>query len=491
MEAWIQDLNLRWNELEQRGDFAEATVIDYIIMPFMRNIGYNVETCFYHHEYRCCQDGRVDMYVEIKDLKDEGIYVEAKRGNLPIGSDQIKQISKYLYANNIKWGILTNGKEYYLVNKDILSEKNNDNGEALLDRVVLMCDLKGRQDKIKYLSKEYIFYNRKTLLMKDIAQFKAFKSYRNWEVYYSTLSGFFDYYCEVIEPELIISSPYSYTYLSDIREKHFKQYLLTLKPKKKNKEGISLNIVKSKCSHISAMFNEFEKRKYITINNFRNIRVNIVEQFINEGIVREKSVIDNYLTRENIEIILKRFSSSEEKDGTTKTIIFGMVAYYGLTKAEVIEFLLQPWNCINFDEKIINFGDCKRNLPLLLEDSFKRLKKVAGKRKQILCNKGERGQSISKDIVAATFDEIKKMKDVSGRKHFTPEYVRKMLIVNMFESEVSIEEICGYVGISLGSIEKILGKDYIAKIGLKRWNMKKERKRKHPFEVQFNKLYSI
>ena len=125
-------------------------------------------------------------------------------------------------------------------------------------------------------------------------------------------------------------------------------------------------------------------------------------------------------------------------------------------------------------------------MPPLLETNFKKLKKVTGKRKNILGNKGERGQSISIDIVSATFEEIKKMKDVEGRKHFTPEYTRKMLIINLFETGFSIEEICGYIGISITAIENILGKENIATIGLKRWNIKSKSKVRHPFEEKLN-----
>ena len=116
-----------------------------------------------------------------------------------------------------------------------------------------------------------------------------------------------------------------------------------------------------------------------------------------------------------------------------------------------------------------------------------KIKKVTGRRKYILGDSGERGQSISIDIVSATFDEIKKMKDVEGRSYFTPEYTRKMLIVALFEEGFSIEEISGFVGISLNSIEKIIGKDKISQIGLKRWNMRNSKKSKHPFEDEFNK----
>ena len=490
MYNWIDELNAVWESIEGKIDLNEETTKDYIVRPFLKNIGFDMDSCWHQSEHNL-KEGRIDIYIELKERKGEGVFVETKRGDKAIELDHIKQIVNYLCSPdykypNTKWGILTNGKEFYLINRDIISEKNNDNGEALLDKVVLICDLKGRRNYVKYFSKEYLFYNRKTFFMRDIAQFKAYKSYKNWNVYFSTLYGFFDYYCEILEPNLKIPEVYAPVYLSDIREKDFKQYLLTLRPKEKSKEKLSVSIVKAKCSHISEMYREYEKRRNISANNFRNVRANILRQFISEGIVSENEGFDNYLTKENVDKIVKNFSSSSKNETLIRLIIFSLVSYYGFTKAQVVEFLLQSWECIRFDEKKIIFHEVKRNMPFLLEDSFKKLKKITGKRKSILGTTGERGQSISIDIVSATFDDIKKMQDVDGRKYFTPENTRKMFIKKLFETGFSIEEICGYVGISITAVEKVIGKDEIAIIGLKRWNMKTRTKIHHPFEDEFS-----
>lgn len=491
MDNWIDELNDRWASITGKIELNQETIKDYFVSPFLKNIGYSMDSCWYHYENNL-NDGRVDIYIELMERKGEGVYVEVKRGDDRIRLEHIKQLVNYLCSPdykhpNTKWGILTNGKEFYLMNKDIVSEKSNENGEALFDKVVLVCDLKGRKDNIKYFSKEYLFYNKKTLLMRDIAQFKAYKTYKNWDVYFSTLYGFFEYYCEELEPDLHILEEYVPSYLADIREKHFRQYLLTLKPKNKNKDRLSVNIIKAKCSHISEFYREFEKRNKITTNHFRNVRANILRQFISEGLVAEHEESENYLTRENVDIIIKKFSESSKNEGIIRLIIFGLIAYYGFTKAQVVEFLSQPWTgSIDFVNKKLIYQGIERNMPPLLEDNFKKLKKVTGKKKSILGSTGQRGQSISIDIVSATFDEIKRMQDVNGRNHFTPENTRKMFIRKLFKSGFAIEEISGYVGISLNAIEKIIGKDEIAKIGLKRWQQKTSGKTCHPFEDEFS-----
>ena len=40
----------------------------------------------------------------------------------------------------------------------------------------------------------------------------------------------------------------------------------------------------------------------------------------------------------------------------------------------------------------------------------------------------------------------------------------------------------------IDSIETILGKELISKIGLRRWNTKTKVKAKHPFEEEFNQI---
>lgn len=491
MYKWVKELNEKWEELSKEITLNEEAVKNYIVMPFLKELGFNEESCWYHYEYNCREDF-VDVYIQLKG-SDEGIYVETKHGDLEINSKHIEQVAKYMVASsNIQWGILTNGKKYYLINRDIMSEKSNDSGEALLDKVVLTCSLNSKssieQESIKYFSKKYLFENRKTLFMRDIAQFKAYKTYQDWGVYFSTLFGFFNYYCEEIEPDLQISTVVSKTYLSDIRERDFKKYLMTLKPKKKSKEKISQDIIKSKCSHITEMYHEFERRNLITINNFRETRTNILEHFMNQEIFHESTDINNYLTEDNVSRIIDEFNRSDKLQVVIRRIIFCLIAYYGFTKSQVVDFLLQPWGSIKFDKDKIEFQDVERNMNSFLKYNLEIIKKVTGRKKSILGNKGERGQSISPDIVSATFDEIKKMKNIEGGQYFTPEYTRKMLIINLFKAGFAIEEISGFVGISLNSIEKIIGKDEIAKIGLKRWNMKNRQKARHPFEELFNNL---
>lgn len=492
MDTWLKKLNQEWTELENDKTMNEETIKNNIVIPFLKYIGYDEDTIKYRYE-EPCDAGKVDVFLQIRGSK-EGVYVETKRGDLDIGEKEIKQIVNYMDISHITWGILTNGKKYYLINSDIISEKSSGSGEALLDKVVITCSLspksKSEREAINYFSRQYLFDTQKTLFMKSIAQFKAFKAYKDWNVYFSTLFGFFNYYCTQVEPELNIpkANQHLYTFLSNIRERDFINFLLTIKPKKKDNKKISLDIVRSKCSHITEMYRELERRGFITTNNFRDIRTEALNIFVDESIVAENVNYNNYLTPQNVRKIIENFNQSSKPKVTVRMVIFCLVVYYGFTKSQVEEFLLQSWDCINWDKKTVSFNGINRPLPLVLENNLKKIRAVTGRKKSILVKNGERGQSISKDIVATSFNDIKKMEDVEGHELFTPEYTRKMLVVNFFETGFSVEEISAYIGISLNSIEEILGKDVIMKIGFKRL-MRKRPALEHPFESELNKSY--
>lgn len=492
METWLKKLNQDWKELENDKTMNEETIKNIIVIPFLKNIGYKDEVIKYRYEAPC-DAGKVDVFLQLRGRM-EGVYVETKRGDLEIGEKELKQIINYMDVSHITWGILTNGRKYYLINSDIMSEKSIGNSDALLDKIVMVCSLtpksKSEREAIKYFSKEYLFDNQKVLFMKAMAQFKAFKEYRDWNVYYSTLFGFFNYYCTEVEPNMNIpkSNQRLYTFLSNIRERDFINFLLTIKPKKKDNSKISLDIIKSKCSHITEMYRELERRGFITTNNFRDIRTEALNYFTSECMTDENLSTTNYLTTENVRKILKNFNKLSKPEVTVRGVIFSLVVYYGFTKSQVEEFLLQSWDCIDWNKKTAKFNGVKRPLPLVLEQNLKKIKVLTGKKKSILIPKGERGQAISKDIVATAFNDIKKMEDVEGHEFFTPEYTRKMLVICFFEKGFSIEEISAYIGMSLNSIEEILGKELIIRTGLKRL-MKKRPELEHPFENELNTNY--
>ena len=128
MNTWLKKLNHEWKELENDKTMNEETIKNIIVIPFLKNIGYDEDSVKYRYE-EPCDAGKVDVFLQIKGST-EGVYVETKRGDLEITEKEIKQIVNYMDVSHITWGILTNGKKYYLINSDIVSEKSSGSGDA-------------------------------------------------------------------------------------------------------------------------------------------------------------------------------------------------------------------------------------------------------------------------------------------------------------------------------------------------------------------------
>ena len=94
MNTWLKKLNHEWKELENDKTMNEETIKNIIVIPFLKNIGYDEESIKYRYE-EPCDTGKVDVFLQIKGST-EGVYVETKRGDLEITEKEIKQIVNYM-----------------------------------------------------------------------------------------------------------------------------------------------------------------------------------------------------------------------------------------------------------------------------------------------------------------------------------------------------------------------------------------------------------
>ena len=90
MDSWLKKINQEWKELENDKTMNEETIKNIIVIPFLRNIGYDEESIKFRYE-EPCDAGKVDVFLQIRGSM-EGVYVETKRGDLDIGEKEIKQI---------------------------------------------------------------------------------------------------------------------------------------------------------------------------------------------------------------------------------------------------------------------------------------------------------------------------------------------------------------------------------------------------------------
>lgn len=171
--------------------FTEENIKIKVVVEFLKMLEYDIEDFdFEHSVYH--NEKRIDfvIFTENKNF----LYVETKRGDRDLNQSDIIQLANYLNIRSIEWGLLTNGKQYILVNNKI--ETTIIESASLEDKIVFRLDLFSNKDYefFNYLSKKSLFESLVTNYFRDIAQFRAYKfplGKSSWKVYKSTLVSFF------------------------------------------------------------------------------------------------------------------------------------------------------------------------------------------------------------------------------------------------------------------------------------------------------------
>lgn len=216
MEQLIKDIKKRLKNLNNQTDSEENLKINFTRW-LLGELGYNVDD--FDYEYRLCRRGKerhADIYVPVKD---SALFIETKRYSKDLDEEDVLQLVEYLNMNSLLWGILTNGRQYYLINNAI----NIHNGPTLnktnMSKVVLHIDIgigdqRPRNEKyLKYFSKENIFDNMTTNFYRDIAQFLALRSFKNEESKISMLMHFIIFLISIREKNINIIYPIAMLHL--------------------------------------------------------------------------------------------------------------------------------------------------------------------------------------------------------------------------------------------------------------------------------------
>ena len=69
MYEWINELNTVWDAITGELDLNEETTKDYVIIPFLKKLGYDMDSCWYKFKHELKKEGWVDIYIELKDRK--------------------------------------------------------------------------------------------------------------------------------------------------------------------------------------------------------------------------------------------------------------------------------------------------------------------------------------------------------------------------------------------------------------------------------------
>ncbi|CAM5206354.1 hypothetical protein UACE39S_01729 [Ureibacillus acetophenoni] len=441
----IQELRKKYIELP---DYREETVKIRVVIPFLEMLGYRED--WYRFEYpvikkkkvtdiTILRNGKIDMVVEVK-----------KGGNYSIKAEDIHQLLTYLVIKNVEWGIVTNGRDYILINSKI--------GE-LKDKEVLKFNLLDltNENKMIYFTFDSIFQNKITTYFKHLAQFKYYKlqennNYTSWSIYNSTITNYFNY---------LISKNENYRKLEYLSREDFKEFInydinQSQTSKTRLKKINSKQTIINKYRHIKKLYELFVLHNEINHNPFSFITE---EEMIDgvEGIKLESDDYFEHISLEMIEEILALYDNSRNSE--RNKIIFLLCLYAGLGRDEIRYIKIDDFNYLsntlkvkdielpmpkNFINRIKNYIENVRNKNAKVEYLFD-------------SNYGDyAGEPLSRDMINTTINRNSKhLKDFSPDDKtikVKPENIRKLLVRKFFENGFSIEEIVTITGMELQRI---------------------------------------
>lgn len=480
------------NALEQKIDYIylknvydkfkntnEENIKNHVVTAFLKMLGYNTLEFYYEHP-TLHKVGRSDIAINIPEKNYTYIYIEVKSANKKLTETEQKQLASYLKDRDIEWGILTNGRNYILINSSIKSLPAPE--PRVLDRIIFNIDIFNKKDQtlVSYLTKESIFNTEVTNFFRDIAKFKAYKFpefTKSWDAYKGTLVNFFKYYGKINR---------RYRQLSDIRLEEFEEYLMT-EFENKNSTEIGKNIksettFKNKHSHIRSFFSTLEQYGEIKSHHFKHE----VEKTVSKIQLQDKKYYDfDILNDTNINLILNSLEEKRKrKEGLRNLVIFHLCLAFGLERSTIVNL---TENNIKKNKLII--GERELVLPnkinLLLDELLKEKKKAKIK-DEYLFHTFYNGvyKQTSEGAINFFFDNFKSLNpDEEFWGSFSPTFIRTNLIRKMFENNYPIQDICYQTGIDLVNLNKIISfQDILSNNKVK----KKNKFPVHPFEQFLN-----
>ena len=428
---------------------------------FLKELGYDEKNSI--EEYSVVK-GFCDLYVPISN--NVALPIEIKNGKDSLKIEEIGQIQRYASSKGQRYGLLTNGFEYILADFQIKPNPTIE-GHSLESYIVFWFDIfnekgdkKNELKYFKYLSYQHLYKDKVTSFFGDIAQYREWKFAQgfkrsSWTSYKSTLYRFFDYYISYELKDEIDRESLERAY----EKMDMSVYNRFVKHLQNNKEVLSTSALRNMHSHLRNMLYELEQHRKIRIIGLGNSRKKNLARYTETELRKPYTELEV----QDIETILNFLKSS--KTATRDTVIFLLTVTFGLERSQLLQL---KWT--DFDNKCryLTIEGRKLVLPKLLQDCIMELKKQSEKTKnksQILFLKNRNNKSVPMDEwnMNTVFDNFMKISKDKKWEMFSPKYVRSGLILSLYASKYSIEDIMYITGIDINSISKYISKDEMLK----------------------------
>lgn len=460
-------MNNSQNLIEQILSDIDSNKNDYCInklksaIDFFDNLGYKDKLKFIKKD-----EHWISLEV-INDRRDsQQLAIDIKYNNRELDEGDIS----YKAVKYIDWGIICDGRTFYLVNNDIKGDYKN--------KIVFKYDTAEESCRymLKYFEYESLFKNRVANYFKHIAQYKALfnaeERERSWKAYENTLTNFFSY----------LAGKGEYYNLELIRPSDFRRYIINeiaANKELKKRYASSKATIINKFAHINGFFETLKANGVIKINNFDMI----TEEEMLKGIeLKESQKPAKLLTVEEIQMILDAAENTREPE-RNKLIIL-LLAYCGLDRDEIKNLKIED---VNVDHQQININN--RMIPIIANltnriDSYIKDKTSRGDDSTYLFSTkyGNKYNKLSDSNFNIILNNTLKYLPISEERknQITLSLFKESLIRKMIESDYHIEDIVYITGLSLNSIDKyILAEDIKRKADMEKF------KDKHPYSLLF------
>lgn len=457
--------------LTQQNGTTEQDVTNKLVKPLLVMLGYS-EEWFKYEPHRF--NGKVDICIYINGNYREQFFIEIKNINEKLNK-HIKQLDIYLTANNIEWGLLTNGIDYILLNR-----RNGDLDKQEVFRINLLdqeCET-----YLKHIELDSLFNKRTTDYFRDLAQYKNYFLENNksssWGSYNNTLTNFFNY---------LINKYKKYYRLDNERSlDDFKDFILF--EINHNKQSNNKKVAKRKATilnkyaHIKGFMDFIVLSGIAQQNKFKNLTEDDMLEGTNCEVPTKNKIP---LEADELKQMLDYYKGNS-RDSLRNTLILLLTLYAGLDRNEIRTI---EHSNIDFKKKVLTIK--QREIPLTdkLFNSicdYIELKKE----KKLTSNylfPSNYGNKANDALAEGNFNQIINISLENSKipkerqKELNIKFLRESLIKRMFNEGFHIEEISYLTGLNLSSLSKYISPQDVAK----KVNLKSKLTKRHPYIMFF------
>ena len=445
----FQKMKEKYLELQSTADINPQSLFKKMILDFFI-VEMQYQNCKYNYSHNM---GTND--IEIIAENREKLYLRFIESN-NITSSHIQDYIKFLHHKGLSseiYGILTNGREYLLLNSRFYNQKDEQNS-IIFWFDLLSSKAPNRQKYFSYLSKQAIIDNKAVNNFKMIAQFKIYYNAdsKSYAQYVSTLESFFYYFapptCSVNRNFTFVSTQDIYGFLDEKRK------AINENSGRKLNKKTSLN---NTYSHISSFYKCLYEHNEIKQIHIETSRKEALRLYPNTQPYRHTMQITNNDISLMIDILQK------SRYFKRNLAIFALCAYLGLERKTI--YNLNWENIVEYDKEYPHIIIENRKIPIcnLLTNYFSDLRNqnnidIHTQPHLPVFTSGRFGNRLSESAINDVFDSFKKLSKEPNDKwsKMCPQILRFTLIEELFQCGFSIEEIIYITGIDINNIGKYI-----------------------------------